>query len=594
MKRIELTDYQKTYLNSIIDNADSKLSLQFINMFFDKKHIYKEKKHEEFDIQKISEVMRFDFSKEDEKINGITFTPISLILEMFEHSLDLDNITNKKIADISMGNGAFFVGLIIYMKKNNIDFIIKDFIENNIFGYEIKEENIYFAKISLSLIMIYFGENPENTQFNFYLGDSIKYYLNNQLPIFDYLIGNPPYVKQQNIPLEYRELIQKNFETVYSNYNLYYVFIEISLKLLNPDGRIIYLVPNYILKIKSAMKLRKFLLDKKSIYSVINFHSEKLFPGIDTYSMILTLELDSTEILYKNITSLKLLEKNLTQYDCISYDNVSNDTINLLSKNELDIVKKVSSQPGILDISTGIATQKDGLYLIDYIDNGLFYKEYDNTKYLIEKGIIKKIIKGSASKGIKELYIIYPYKIIDNRAILISPKELEVRFPNALRYFRAVKGAMLSRSGIKNDDIWYMYGRSQSLNRTYPKIVFPTNTDKPKFKIYTDDALFFNGYAIYGIKNKRTNNNELKAINTLLNSKLVEYFMKLTSYYIGGGYVSYQKKYLEKVTIPILTDEIITNLELKSLDNNNDHNLNKYILGLYGLEKYSKEILQGL
>ncbi|EGQ4341689.1 hypothetical protein ELD04_06980, partial [Staphylococcus pseudintermedius] len=41
------------------------------------------------------------------------------------------------------------------------------------------------------------------------------------------------------------------------------------------------------------------------------------------------------------------------------------------------------------------------------------------------------------------------------------------------------------------------------------------------------------------------------------NSDIISEFMRLTSYYIGGGYISYQKKYLSRVKLPNLTEKEI-------------------------------------
>lgn len=57
--------------------------------------------------------------------------------------------------------------------------------------------------------------------------------------------------------------------------------------------------------------------------------------------------------------------------------------------------------------------------------------------------------------------------------------------------------------------------------------------------------------------------------------------MKLTSYYIGGGYVSYQKKYLSKVTIPWLNDNQKNKLIM--LSSNSKNKTDHFVEQLYGL-----------
>ncbi|EJH4293727.1 hypothetical protein K9E78_00150 [Staphylococcus pseudintermedius] len=140
---------------------------------------------------------------------------------------------------------------------------------------------------------------------------------------------------------------------------------------------------------------------------------------------------------------------------------------------------------------------------------------------------------------------------------MIDHKNLKKYYPYTENFFNQVKTELLTRSGNYQDDNWYKYGRSQSLNKFQPKIIFPTNTDKPKFKYFPENALFYNGYAIFGIENHKNNEKLFIALCLILNSDIISEFMRLTSYYIGGGYISYQKKYLSRVKLPNLTEKEI-------------------------------------
>ena len=72
---------------------------------------------------------------------------------------------------------------------------------------------------------------------------------------------------------------------------------------------------------------------------------------------------------------------------------------------------------------------------------------------------------------------------------------------------------------------------------------------------------------------------DLKILEKILNSKVMDYYISNTSYCIEGGYYCYQKKYIEKFSIPHLseTDEqIISALSGSQLDG--------FLWRLYGLE----------
>lgn len=544
------------------------------------------------DINDITSILRYNFSDKEAKLDGITFTPIPIVIYMYEDVLSLNPhyITTLKIADLSVGNGAFFIGLIIYLKKTFQDISITSLIENNLYGYDTREENIFFTKLNLYLIALFYGENPEDLNFNLFKVDTLKYFKDNDVK-FDLIVGNPPYVKQQNISKDYRPFLLENFETINSNYNLYYAFLELSIKLLTKNGISLQLVPNYLLKIKSAMSLRQYLFKGNHIQKIVNFNANKVFKGIDIYSMIVELSRFSNEILYKSLpnnnNSLSSLYEQNWKKSIPS--NITHDSVNLIDDKQGELVNKVQSQLFTLDISTGIATQKDKLFLIDdsnLIDNKYMTKFYNGKEYFIEKESVVRVYKGSGQEKehLKYSYIIYPYTIKNNIATIKSQDYLIEKEPLTYEYFVESKFDLIKRSGInEKDSNWYRYGRTQSLNRFEPKILFPTNTIKPNFNLIEDSALFFNGYAIYGLKGRSLSLDELKALEFILNSKLVEIFMLSTSYFIGSGYVSYQKKYIEKVTIPLLTEEQ-TNKILRLGHSNNQKSLNEYIFNIYGLD----------
>lgn len=590
---ITLTEEQQKYLSSIV--SISKEGKPLKNELIKEALDIPNSDVTSVEIEKITDILTYDFDENKKKSQGITFTPIPLVKFMYQNTLkqDVEKLLRASIADIAIGNGAFFIGLIIHIKENNPNFSVVKFIENNLFGYDIEYGNIYFAKLNLSAVALYYGEDVEEIKFNLFEVDTIEHFLNNKFSRkFDLLVGNPPYVKQQNIDKSLRLNLENNFETISSNYNLYYAFIEMNTKLLSDEGRVLLLVPNYILKIKSASELRKYLINSQYFEKIIDFKSYKLFEGIDTYSMVLQLKNKSPKLYFKSLSKdmETIFEINSEPWQSINLNNNNIETINLASPEEQTLIKKVQDQVLELEISTGIATLKDKVYLIDHIEIGSnskkFYKLFKGCMYQIESDLVMKIIKGSGSSKsaeIKEQYIIYPYEVFFGKVSLIPLEKMERDFPLALNYFKEVYNELLTRSGNYTDFDWYRYGRSQSLDKYIPKIIYPTNTDKPKFRYFNDKALFYNGYAVFGIKNRVLSTREMLLLEIILNSELMEKFMTLTSYFIGGGYVSYQKKYLEKFKIPDLNED--QKDKIFNLNELNDKKLlNKFIYSIYELD----------
>ena len=68
--------------------------------------------------------------------------------------------------------------------------------------------------------------------------------------------------------------------------DIYYAFIVKCLSVLSDSGRMVAITPNSFLYNKSAIPLRKFLIENRYIEEIIDFGTEKVFPGVSVYCCI--------------------------------------------------------------------------------------------------------------------------------------------------------------------------------------------------------------------------------------------------------------------------------------------------------------------
>lgn len=94
---------------------------------------------------------------------------------------------------------------------------------------------------------------------------------------FDIIIGNPPYVEQNN--LDY----PTSFFQLLSCKNTYAYFFEVSLKLLKTGGRLGYIVPVSSVSTKRMAPLQDFLLKSSSELKISNYDDRpgKIFEGLE-------------------------------------------------------------------------------------------------------------------------------------------------------------------------------------------------------------------------------------------------------------------------------------------------------------------------
>lgn len=510
--------------------------------------------------RKISEILKAETNKNIVKTQGIVFTPIELVDYIFKDMLDISECQNKKIVDIAVGNGVFLIGLLINLKEQNPTLNLRQLVENNLYGYDLEKVNVEYTKLNLKLLLEYYGENTDKLKLNIEQANSLEKFKNKKEE-FDIILGNPPYVKQQNLTIYQRKYLEGNFKTINSNFNLSYAFLETIVNLLKPNGIAIQVVPNNLLKLKSASTLREYLIQNKVLDSIVDFDKYKIFKDIGTYTMVLKLSKKANkELKYKKIEEQPDYTK-ILKMPWQKTTTINKDSIDLISKEEEKIIEAVENNYYKLITATGISTQNNSLYLVEK-DKAGYYKEYNGLRYKIDAESIKSIYKCSMQNknALNKEYIIYPY---ENGKI--KPEEvLKTTEPNTYKYLLAIKKEFYKRSGIEeNEKHWYKYGRSQAINNFQEKIIYPMTSKEPNFIHIKEEALYYNGNAILEVKGKNKSL-DLETAELVLNSEIIEKYVACKSHCISGGYYNYNKKVISKITIPEITEE--QKLRLQSED----------------------------
>lgn len=542
-------------------------------------------------IEEIVVDMELLMPAEDKKTNGAFFTPQYIVDFIITNLAPQEN---AKVIDPSCGSGAFLLGIIRYF-INTFKKSVRDIVNDNLYGADILEYNTRRSKLLIILFAIMNGEIVSENDIHIYTADSLRCEWPYQ---FDMVVGNPPYVKFQDLDDTTRNFLFESYQTTkLGTYNLYFAFFELGLKLLKKDGKLGYITPNNYFTSLSGEPLRQFFQGNKSIYQIVDFDATKVF-DVQTYTAITFLNKKENEhIQYDRIDRD---ETPNTFLSCISltpnnYSDLSAKKWRLLCGEERENIKIIENcgQPlgGLMNICVGIATLKDDVYFIDVIneDDKYYYSRNKTGDLVIEKEITKPLVKISDMKSTSDIEnnkrrIIFPYKTVKGKVVPIEEGELKKEYPHCYEYLLSVKDILDGRGKGKHKySPFYVYGRTQGLNRFGARIYTPTFSLKPRFLFDADEEGFFtNGYGLYFkeegfFANPITQRDNVDVLLKIINSCVMDYYVTKTSVAIEGGYPCYQKNFIERFTIPQITESQIS--DLRDLTNPND--IDRYVCNLY-------------
>ncbi len=515
-------------------------------------------------LELLEKLYELNVTEKDRKVNGSYYTPTNIVSYIIRNT-----ITGGvgSICDPACGSGTFLVESAKFIKQGfNLSYsrIFKELL----FGVDILPTSVERTKIMLSLLAILDGEDGD-FKFNLCEGDSLVFDWEASFGTkkFDYVVGNPPYVRTKNLRAEVRKNIKKWSTADFGNADLYIPFFELATKITNKNGRIGFITPSTYLTSFNAKLARRFLSHGKFLKRIIDFNGWQVFEGATTYTCITILDKKKSNFLEFSLIDSQKKLKNLDSlvFNKIKVDSLGDDGWRLLSKKDAEKIFKIENAGSPLfkyvdKFVTGLATLNNNLFLVeDGLGTDTFLrKEYKGQVFLIERDITKKIIKPNKIKSTAALInnrerIIYPYIYEgNNKTRLMSEPSLEKSFPETYKYLCAIKNDLRLRDkGEKNYEAWYAYGRTQGLNNFGKKIILPMMDNKPSFITVEDkNTLIYCGYALFP-KNK----NDFSILEKILNSDVMWFYIKKTSKNYSGGFKSFAKNYVKNFSIPNLSDK---------------------------------------
>jgi len=374
---------------------------------------------------------------------------------------------------------------------------------------------------------------------------------------FDVVIANPPYISFQQIDRSYKDIYKRLYNSARGKYDIYLLFIETGLKLLVDYGYLCYIVPNKFIRSGYGAGIKEVLL-RHDIKQIVDFNDLQVFDDVTNYTCVILVGKNKDDTTPSTLTFSNVKEIEVNEFIgetlTIRQDNLGSSVWVFGNSTELLLMDKIKKQKKTLgDISKTI-TQGIRTGALQVFFNNVDLKFVESKK--IEKGLLIPIHHGKNIKKYQSLIneendlLLFPYKN-DYK----TPVNIE-RFPNAKSYLEKYKEKLLLRKDSgrvfkESDKKWFEYWDPKPMCFSSPKILFPDISNTNQFHLDTKGIGYLN--SCYGIFLKKGINH--KAVLALLNSRLIEFFIKKISPFVRGGFYRYKTGYIKQIPIHAVITE---------------------------------------
>ena len=371
--------------------------------------------------------------------------------------------------------------------------------------------------------------------------------------LFHFVVGNPPYVRQELIPDVLMAEYRARYKTIYDRADLYVPFIERSLNHLTKGGNLGFICADRWMKNRYGGRLRHMVATGFHLRVYIDmtatqaFHSDVIaYPAITVISrqkagttrIVHSPDLDGANLkrlagLIAGNTLLKG-EDAIREMACVT----SGDEPWILeSSDQMDLVRRLESAFPPLEeagckVGIGVATGADKVFIapFDTLD-----VESDRKLPL---AMTRDIVGGRIEW--RGYGVINPFK--DEGGLVDLAK-----YPRLQRYLETHKEVIGNRHVAKSQPAsWY---------RTIDRIT-PSLAKKPKLLIpdirgdahvVYDDGDLYPHHNLYFIL---SDDWDMRALQAVLLSGIARLFVSVYSTKMRGGYLRFQAQYLRRVRIP--------------------------------------------
>jgi len=369
---------------------------------------------------------------------------------------------------------------------------------------------------------------------------------------FSHVVGNPPYVRQERIPNALMEEYRRRYNTIYDRADLYVPFIERSLSLLAPGGRLGFICADRWMKNRYGGPLRCMVAEQFYLRGFVDMVDTPAFqaeviaypaivvigrekPGATRIAVRPSIEPSTLKTVAKAMTAARIpAECGVTE---IAHVANGAEPWMLDAPHQLRLVRRLESDYPTLEeagckVGIGVATGADQVFIAPFAKLDV---EPDRKLPIV---MTRDILTGTVKW--RGLGVINPFGP-DGKLVPLR------RYPKLAAYLHQHGAAIKARHvSQKNPGNWY-----RTIDRIYPELVAKPKLLIPDIKgeahIVFEEGKLYPHHNLYFITSDTW---DLHALQAVLLSEVTSLFIGLYSTKMRGGFLRFQAQYLRRLRVP--------------------------------------------
>ncbi len=398
---------------------------------------------------------------------------------------------------------------------------------------------------------------------------------------FDAVIGNPPYIRVQEIGRDVADYCRARFESARGSFDAYVVFLERGLSLLAPHGRLGFIVPNKLFKLDYGERLRELFSRQELVEEVLDFGASQLFAGATNYTCILVLDKSGVpELSYRRFRGTRaavlgeLAAPSSLPAQRFATRALGGEPWVLVPPEEAAVIQAAAEGSERLDAVTeqifqGVITSADPVYVVE--DRGtrggrrVVWSKASERELELEPDLLHPLASGGdveryAFKPLSSL-LLFPY-VRDGREMrLLTEGELE-DLPLTKAYLADHETQLRGRESGKMDHSgWYGYVYPKSLGaHERPKLGVAATVRRLEIAADLKGGVYFHNVRVNGILG-REGGMSLTVLLVLLNSRLLDWIFRRGAADHANDYFAANKQFIAGLPISVPDAAASTTLE---------------------------------